>query len=131
VPKQHRVGVRIEGGLPSGLSLVFTVSKTEAYTVASYPTDVYRSAHEMDCVVDACTNSLERNVGSPAVVSVSADRKSILLSLPQSEYRVEVKGMPSNFELKSFRSGSRDLLSDPLVVGSTAPEDIIIAVEPR
>jgi len=123
IPKQHLLAVRLKDDLPLVGSLVLTLNQTEAYTVLLSVPFVLRTAGEMVCVVDVCSTSYERFRGSPMIVSISPDHKSIVLSLPEAEYRVQRNGLPSDLEVKSLSGGSVNLVQDSLVVGSTSDDD--------
>jgi hypothetical protein len=122
IPRQHRVAVQLSDDSPLAGSLVLTFSKTEAYTVLLSLPLVMRTAGEWECVWDVCFISRNQFSGRPTIVSVSPDRKSIVLSLAEAEYRIERSGIASDPVVKSLSGGSVKLTQDSLVVGST-PED--------
>jgi hypothetical protein len=118
IPKQHRISMQFKDDLPLAGSLILTLSKVETYTVLLSVGLVLRAPGETVCVWDVCSPSYEPYSGSPSRVSFSPDRKTIVLSLPEAQYRVQRNGLPSDLEVRSLSGGSASLVQDSLIVGA-------------
>jgi hypothetical protein len=133
-PAQKNLTVRItadEGRPPAPSSLTLTLSKTEAYNVLLPVPIVYRTAHEMRCISDVCSSSSEKMLGAPTIMPSSRSDGTVVLRLPEGEYRAELQGIPPGYAIRSFTSGSVNLLDAPLRVGPATPEDITVTLSRR
>jgi hypothetical protein len=129
VPALKNLTVRItadEGRPPVPRSLTLTISQTEAYNVLLAIPFVLRTAHEMRCISDVCSRSMEKMLGEPAIVS--RNEGAVVLRLPEGEYRAELPDIPPGYALRSFSNGSVNLLDAPLRVGPATPQDITVGL---
>jgi hypothetical protein len=135
LPARKTLTIQIRAGegptppLPS--SLILTLSRTEAYNILLSMPMVLRTASEWICVIDACSPSTEKMLGEPAIVSLSRANATVVLRVPEGEYRAELKGLPPGYELISLTNGAANLLEAPLRVGPATPENITVVLSRR
>ncbi|HET9130437.1 MAG TPA: hypothetical protein VFO86_05785, partial [Terriglobia bacterium] len=86
---------------------------------------------EFQCIEDVCSPSREILTGAPAIKSVSPNRDTIELRLPNTECRIELQGISNTYEVTSIISGNVNLGQFPIRVDNALTQEIVVNLHLR
>jgi len=131
IPAKQNVALKIsanDGSEPPNVSLVLTLSKTEAYTILLLAVPVVvRSVDEFVFVGDTYGPSGEATAEKPTVTTISKSDGRYSLRLPEGEYRIDVP-TPAG-KLLSILAGETDLRQVPLRIGPGGSQEIVVSLQ--